>query len=795
MPAPSRHRRSPAPPPPPEPLLGIVQAHEEWRRSQNGKPGRGALRDYWRPRDQKHAQRPDYLLWRQTLCADSPPEKRQDNIDLALRVLRAPDAATLWAALSLLPGVLQTAHPRRDELIKAVQQRLPQLSPLPTQASHSCALIRWLCQSALPAEPELLLKSLSDLLLTTQSDWRLGRRVELSFLKAESWLPVSPVQITRWLLQALTSLVPKLTSKPDAAAWHLTAWMLLRDARPPQSSPRGAELEMLLNAACTARESGDPIEAARLTCLMMHLLPPQVPEAFLQRCRVAAWTLAEAGLTAPTALRVNLEDLPFPGEPATSEKGLESTRLFQDAADFSQQSLAQEVSTDPDWQRLREAGVVLHHPLAALAWIGKKAQSYVIKKQTELLSSATRLALRHHRLSTAGRLLAQWPGSWENVLDYAKALRQSQKRMPYLRDSAIWQDWTSSLRSAWGRLEANLPADSEDLFFLHETLLDREVTLLRHLPAEPRQLALRHLHSRRSPSALVQALEADPRLMQPLEHQRAVELWSIAASLRERPDQKGIVWVSLVSRGDPGSGRYSLLIQGSRSRVHLQGRLRPEANSGQLDLQPLLQELLSALPQVCSETEGLLLAVDAPLRDLPWAEQLWQQGFTGLVSRIPSWEWAFRVLRESASVPPALEILTADPQTSPTLPATSLPHGCLLLASLPVADADTRWTALPLPTSPEERPLLRRSLNIGVHGLLFSLTPLKPGDLRSDLTRLSLGQNTRVVISPTAALTEAQRSEFAELILNAPTNLTLKDSLRRLTQTQPCPWTLHGLLG
>lgn len=803
-----------------EPLGTIVRDYENWRRSQSGKPAKGALRDYWRQRDPKQGQRPDYLLWRQTLGGESPLEKRQDPVDLALRALRAADPLVHWAGLALAPLLLEGKPTlnagRREELSKAVLSRSGRgSSPLPAlqQCPHSSALVAWICRSLAEGTPAML-KELGDLFAAAKPDWKPGRGADLEFLKTEAWMPVPRGLIRTWLVKGITQLIrkthapeaaaaaPNKLSVQDAAAWHQTAWMIMRDARPPQGSARAEELEVLLDAAAAARLADDPHEAARLTALALNLATPQMPAPFLQRCRVAAWMLAETGLSAPESLRVKLDDLPFPGEPPASDKGQEVARQFHDAADASQMRLGQEAAEDPDWQRLRAAGVALHHPLAALAWIGKKAQSYLIKKQQDLLQSAAVLAARHQRLGTWGKILAQWPGSAENVLAYAQALRQSIRRMPVLRDSEVWRDCTADLRTAWGKLEADAIHDPEAVFMLHETLLDREVTTLRCLPEDLRMPALRHLHSRRAPSPLVQALEAEPKLMQSLAHQRTLELWALAAEMRERPEQAAVAWISLTGRGDAASGKYSWLVQGPAGRLLCQGRLRP-AGAGQLDPAPLVTELAEAVAKVCAAPEWVLLSIDQGWRGLPWPALLRGAGLTASVATIPSWEWAFRVMRENASAKEiSPEFLL--PQGSaisgkPDLPQGSasgpLAQACILLAGAEPSDANTRWTLVGEPAEAEERPGSRRSLSIGEHPRVISYGPLLQTDsLNADLIRLSLAQATRCVISPAGVLAPEQRDNALEtLLLGAPLRIPFAERLRALTGGHLNTWHITGL--
>jgi hypothetical protein len=328
---------------------------------------------------------------------------------------------------------------------------------------------------------------------------------------------------------------------------------------------------------------------------------------------------------------VNLDDLPFPGEAPTTEKGLEATRLFRDEADAFQTHLLSEAETDAEWQKLRSSGIPLHHPLAALAWVGRRAQSYALKKQHDLLQAAVRLSLKHHSLGTLARIRAEHPESAAAVLELNRTLRESQRRLPVLRDWTESRRTTDCLRAAWARLDADAIQDEEALFFLHETLLDREATLLRCFPEDLRALAAEHASSPRRPSALVQALDAEPKLFQSLEHQRAVELWSIASELRERPDMADTVWISLVLKGDATSGKYSWILQSATGRKSAQGRARSAE-----EFQSLTAELIALAKSFCPELKRVYLATD--VSTLTWPAEI-------EVKRIPSWEHAFREMR------------------------------------------------------------------------------------------------------------------------------------------------------
>lgn len=810
----------------------MVRDYEQWRRGQAGKPSRGALREYWRQRDQRYAKRPDYMLWRQTQCLESPPEQRQNAAELAMRGLRHPDPMIHWAVLALVPALLEDStspplpSPQRAELIAALAARVGGAKqPKAPNVNHpSRTLIAWLGLSAGHSRPEdaaTLLTHLHDLLLAARPDWKLGRSPDFGFLQDDgaAWLPISATVVIRRLAGALSRIVrhaasatiehashagSQVLSLRDVASWQFTAWLMLRDARPDQSLPRAVELEMLLDAATLARAAGQHHEAARLATLVTHLLPPQTPEPLLRRCRVAAWMLAEAGLAPPANLRVTLDDMPFPGEPPASEKGQEANRLFDDPADLAKQALAREVAGDPHWQRLRATGVALHHPLAALAWIGKKAQTYALKKQTDVLQTAAHLAARHHCITTTGRILAQSPGSAEAVLDFARAMRQSLRRMPLLRDAEVWQDWRACLRAAWGRLDTDAIHDPEGLFLLHETLLDREITTLRSLPMELRLLALRHLHSRRAPSPLVQNLEAEPRQMQSLEHQRPIELWSVAAESRGRPEMARTVWISLVLRGDAAAGRYSLLVHGPSGGVQTRGRLRSTGGNAtnatsctlsELDVRPLLQDMVQSVAKAGTAPEWVLLAVDPDLASLPWQTLLDDFGLPAAVSCIPSWEWAFRVLRESsARDEPPFEILLpeAAPASTPAPLSTltqggPLAHACVLLAGAAPTDANTRWS-LHSPSTAGKPAETRRSLAVGAHPLVLSHGPLVRGDLAADLVRLSLAQATRLILAPAASPTELQPDLF-----EPSDRVPLSERLRTFTRQNPSGWSIHGL--
>lgn len=793
MPPPNRskHRRPSPPPAPSVPLAVILQEADQWRSSQNGKPGRGALRDYWRVQDAKHGARPDYQLWRHTQCADSPLERRQDVAQLAVQAVRAKDTEAGFSSLLLTLGWLMEED--RSAVIQRLKPVLQAESPRLLQPGRPVhELARWLSEVATGEDAPRLLASLSEILSKAEPGWKIGRTVNLSFLAQEKALPVSVGKFTRWLLSALQRL---LVSSPTAdlktvAAWQTTAWRIQHEA----GAPPAIQVQQLLTISSTLRRAGQWHEAVRLTSLALNLLPERAHAALLHRSRVAAWTLAEAGLAAPADLRVSLDDLPFPGEPLQSEKGQETTRLFQDEADEFQKHLAHEATEDPDWQKLRATGVVLNHPLAALAWVGKKAQSYALKKQHELLQAAANLATRYHCLGTLGRILAEWPESAGKVIAYAEALRQSQRRMPVLRDAEAWQSMATCLAIAWGKLDAEAIRDEESIFMLHETLLDREVTVSRCLPQDLRVLALRHLHGRRAPSPFVLALADDPRLMQQLEHQRAVELWSLASEIRERKELAGTVWVSVVMKGELSSGKYSWIIQSSHGRQMLQGRLRFGAAGEALDFTPLLRELTQAIAKLGDSAEWVLLAADIGLADLPWQKHLHEAGLSARVSFIPSWEWAFRTWREAEKSPSAVfEVLSSEAAAETVLPVPEAPvagpfaQACLLLPGGKSADASTRWTVMGKVDSPPET---RRSISLGAHSVILSEGPLSRGSFKQDLTRLSLAQSSALVVVAEHPLTAADRQPFESSILAADPKISVSARLQSLSLGS---WRVSGL--
>jgi hypothetical protein len=506
---------------------------------------------------------------------------------------------------------------------------------------------------------------------------------------------------------------------------------------------------------------------------------------------VAAWTLAEAGLIPPKTLRVSLEDLPFPGEPPQSEKSKEVALLFRDEEDVFQIRLLRQVAQDPDWQLLKANGVVLTHPLAALAWIGKKAQSYALKKQHDLLQSAARLAHRYQCLYTLGRIIAEWPESAEKVISYALALRQSQRRMPVLRDFNAWQTCAQNLRHAWGKLEIEAIAEEETLFNLHETLLDRDVTLTRSLPAELRVLALRHLHGHRAPSRLVQALQADPRLMQQLEHKSAIELWSISAELRERPELASCIWISVVMKGEAASGKYSWILQNSTGRQIKQGRLRAAAAGEGPNALALIQEIAQAIQQLGTAPEWVLLAAEGSLTDLPWQSQFIRAGLSARVSFIPSWEWAFRVIRDNDTAEEVFfEALVPEATTVQFAPMTitgPMIQACLLLPGRDGADASTRWSVCGRPETAETT---RRSLSLGRHPMILSEGQLCSGNFEEDLTRLSLAQSCKLVLSACRPLTTAEREAFEHQLFSLPPNISLSARLKPMTSDV---WQMSGI--
>jgi hypothetical protein len=347
---------------------------------------------------------------------------------------------------------------------------------------------------------------------------------------------------------------------------------------------------------------------------------------------VAAWRVVEGGLQTLERFPVKMDEMFFPGEPIESERGQETARLFGDAEDESAEGLMAEAQGAGDWEVLRTAGVAMRYPMAALAWVAKKAPHHVVKKQTELLEAGVRLALKHHCLGSAGRMLAVWPGRAEMVVAYARAMRASVKKMPVLREWAVWSEWPGFLRAAWGRLEVGAIADEETVFFLQETLLDREKTTLKCLPASLQE------------GDVLAALEADPKLMSVLEHQRTLELWELAALTRERAELAGWIWVSVVTIGEGAGGRYGALVLGSGGKRMVRGKLRVDAGIETEGGAAMAAEIAGAVKDLAGEVPvgGVILAVDVRVEGMEW-----ESVFEGIqVTRVPSWESAFRAVRE-----------------------------------------------------------------------------------------------------------------------------------------------------
>jgi hypothetical protein len=552
-------------------------------------------------------------------------------LELASKAIRAREPAQALPVLMLIAGWLlqegaDVPAPVAEKLRALLKEGTSRLSGTLSGGDAAAKLAGWLAEAALSFPPETLCAKAEEIFKKMDPAWRPGRD---PLLPMADWQPVTSRVLTRWMVAALHTL-------PLDAPWAQSLWRLQRSQRPQGALIRPLEWDLLMQAAAAARQAGSLATATRLTALAVHLLPERAPQAQRQRAAVAAWFLAERGIAAPQPLAVSLDELPYPGDPPGTEPGQEATRLFRDEADAFQNHLRAEVETDADWQTLKAGGIPLHHPMAALAWVGRRAQAYWMKKQTDLLRAAARLALRYGALGTLARIRAEMPESPTAILDLARALRECQRSMPVLRDGAEWRRITTCLRAAWARLEseAALTADEEALFLMHETLLDQQATLHACLPETLRALSAEHATNPRAPSALVRALDEVPKLMRCLEHQRAVELWSIAAELRARPDSADLAWISVVSSGptDAQRTRASWMVQTAAGRRT--GSLKLRAVE---DRAALMQSMAAAAGELCpAGLQRVRLACDL---DLPaWPGD-------ALVSHIPSWEAAFREMR------------------------------------------------------------------------------------------------------------------------------------------------------
>lgn len=728
---------------------------------EGAKPDRKVRAEVWRQSDKTQGERPDYLLWRHTLCRECPPDKRRDPLELALNALRANDPQIQWASVALVCAALLQKGGRfqlRDEELakvrSALQVRLATINPAPTHSPHSAALVRWWADVSL-GQRQSSIDQLQAVIADMNPGWRLGRPFSLALQNAELLLPIRPSLVASTTAKCLRAV---LEDQPALAEWKLVVWQWLLASRRAGQLPDEEEVMALLDAAQSSRLAGDRVQCARLLALGVQLAPGVVrPSAVaVQRFKSAAWMLAEAGLELPEAYRVSLEELPFPGDPPSTPAGQETALLFVDAADVSLAPLLQEVSEDSGWKQIAEAGQALHHPLAALAWMGKRAQSIAMKKSPAVLDTAARLALKHGCLGSVGRLIQECPSA-ELTLDYARAMRESIRRMPFLRDSGAWPQWTALLRLVWGKLEANAVSDAESLFLLHETMADRPTTAVRSLPQDLRMLTLRHPFGRR-PSRLTLALAEDPSLMRSLEHQRALEHWSLASDARTRPELAKTAWISVVTRGEPAGGKYSLLAIGPAGQVSRCDRLAlSKTDRDEMRHAMLAKVIAQAAAEVAPDAEWLLIAQDDTLTGVHWQELMRLEGLCSVPVLIPSWEWASRVLIKAAAEKSdvAPEVLTSGESVQSSAEVDAFterhPSACVLFSEAAVSAA-TKWAA---------GTVQRRSTHIGLHPLVVATAPC------GDLVRSCLAQSTllfvdaRVPLSDSSALLPAAMSSAA----------------------------------
>jgi hypothetical protein len=778
-PQPNRNRAA-APRAPFLPLGEIAAALRLPAGSEGAKPDRRARAEVWRQSDKIQGERPDYLLWRHTLCRECPPEKRRGAVEMALNALRANDPQIQWASVALVCAALLQKGGRLElgdeEMVKvrtALEARLASINPAPPHSPHSTALVRWWADVSL-GRGKNSVDQLQAVIAGMNPGWRLGRPFSLALQNAEQLLPIRPGLVASTTAKCLRAV---LVDEPACADWKLVVWQLLGSSRRPGQLPGEEEVLALLDAAQSTRLAGDGVQSSRLLALVLQLVPALVrpsPVA-VQRFKAAVWTLAEAGLEMPESYRVSLDELPFPGDPPSTLAGQEAALLFADAADVSLAPLLGEVNKDSGWKQIAEAGQALHHPLAALAWMGKRAQSIAMKKSPAVLETATRLGLRHGCLGSVGRLIQECPSS-ELMLDYAKAMRESIRRMPLLRDAEAWPQWTALLRQVWGKLEASEVTDAESLFLLHETLADRPTTAVRSLPQDLRMLTLRHPFGRR-PSRLTLALTEDPSLMRSLEHQRALEHWSLASDARTRPELAKTAWISVVTRGEPAAGKYSLLAIGPVGQVSRCDRLTLAKSDTEETRQAMLAKVIAqAADEVAPEAEWLLIAQDYTLSGMHWPALLRAAGLRAVPVLIPSWEWASRVLIKAAAEKSdvAPEVLTSGEsvQSSAEVDAFTERHSsaCVLFSEAAVSAA-TKWAA---------GSVQRRSTHIGLHPLVVATAPC------GDLVRSCLAQSTLLFVDARVPL-----SDSSALLTAALSSVSLHRAL--LEDPRLADVTLHGI--
>ncbi len=603
--APRHHRGKAAPAPrvSREPLLEILQRHEQWLLDKGSAPTPQALREYWLAEDQRIGPRPDYLLWRIW------------NVDGVRLKGPAMQETLLWRqglaqgySGPLLAMAAARALEARDAAPREAMQKLLLAAPLQPGA------VGWLMEVALGRGS---LQSLREAVLREHPSWRVGEALPMSV-----HAPVVPRWWRRWMIAALRALVGQ---DPE---WLCTLWQTQLQSLWPGQTMRWTHWETLLDWGSALRLAGRNDEAGRVFWLALQVLPPRAPQALLQRARAQSWFVAESAMSLPEGLCCEEASLIFPGEPPNTALGEQAQQLYRDERDAFQNWLQAVAAMDEAWRPLRDAALVLHHPQAALAWLSRRAQAQATKGQHALLQAAAQLCLKHGLLASMARI-GQWSCSNKALLlQWAQACRRAQQWMPFGRDWKAWEQQAAALRRAWCRLlDEPTSWEEEELFVLQELLLNRAATLGEALPEGARPWM-----EAQDPRSLAQHLKEHWRLTSALEKQRQLEWWSLHSQWRRRPQAEHQAWLSVVSIGEEKSGRRHWLLQTPKRRLH--GRFRAvDAASWQMQLAQWWELLTQDVP----ELQCLWLATDSKLDSWPQAD--------GLIQQVASWEALFRQQR------------------------------------------------------------------------------------------------------------------------------------------------------
>lgn len=830
--------------------------------------------------------RPDYRLnrLRSLKWIEQPWMAPGDVLGLIERSLEQPGGAVLWGVLTVAAVLL--SRPRLSKplgeahfagLAYVTEMRLRRMLPPLSGSERGCAAIEALARCGarkvlLPAvgtrrgDPPGAIEFLSQiagLLMRLDPTWKPGKALSMQHLGGDSrrLVPFDKVQLSERLHQVLhfaaflASAEARQCEFDDSMRtlmdlqfrFRHSHWRNIRSLRlaeerrlseRPGYRPRwnpawlfGQEIQILDMTAFAARDAGDYLAAARLTQILMRLLPDDLSEnkaygPIAQRLSYRTDRLLEAGFEVEPRFASELADNQLSGD---EPKPWAASVDPQSAIDLPPgiRRILTDSECDPRWRDVLKRFPVppgtslLDH----LRDIARTAEARLLAGATaNSLRNAYGLCLKYACLRSAVSLAHAFHPTIEEVLDLAHTMKRVVQAAPLAVDPDVHAEWQAALRDLCARRPIERECADNDQLTLHEVLCGRSLAIRASTNVDAAHRLSRKWYGVASDEEIREswseigahrgpATVDTARIGAMLESAGSAGLGAPVALSAVALDEAGRVWsaIAINRAGQSVRGRFETptdVISDARSLLESPPELHLTSIPWSTGFRKVALRLVQLAEELDPAFRWVVLNVDARAAAVPWQDLILKTRDgrpETLVSLVPSLTWASLISRRLEAAHGAAEVRVSDDLDLKDLAATIQRPGDMdRMRSALVVCGHGEWvpneqfTSVRIGDAP---PSIAEWIEMSARRLLVIHSCYSGragerclGDL-SGIPGLALGAGARLVVAPTLAVAPATAISLHRRLTSETSGRSVGEQYLAAVRDDPrvASYTLFGL--